>query len=149
MAAAIKNTDELLIELNKSNFTMFNYDYEGNECHLELKDDFEIMLQLSNGVLSKQRIELLKHVLQNYEKYTSLAIKHLKSFNIDIGDNYFSYGVYIGEYSFGTHVFHIFDGFTVSLKREMGEADDYLNMRVYTVQFKNDGRPLGIDLWFE
>ena len=114
-----------------------------------MKNDFEIMLQFSNGVLSKQRIELLKHVLQYYENYTSIAIKPLKSFNIDMGDDYFSYCVYIGEYSFGTHVFHIFDGFTVSLKREMGEADDYLNMRVYTVQFKNDGRPLGIDLWFE
>ncbi len=58
-------------------------------------------------------------------------------------------GIYAGEFSHETYGFHIFDGFTLSLKREDGTDADLLNLDVYTVQFKNDGHPIGAALWFE
>lgn len=139
--------NDLLKELNKNNFNIFKYD--NDVCYLSLEDDSEILLQLSNNSISEKRIELLKHILKNYETYIEKAIKQLKLFNIDIGENYFIYGIYVGEFSFGTHGFQIFDGFTISLKKDDSISEDYWNLNVYTIQFKNDGHTLGVDLWFE
>lgn len=66
-----------------------------------------------------------------------------------MGADYFPCGIYVGEFSHGTYGFHIFDGFTISLKRGDGTDEDFLNLDVYTVQFKADGRPIGVVLWFE
>lgn len=102
--------ENLLIALNKNNFNIFHYNE--NECYLSLKDDEEILLQLSDNSIPEERINLLKHILRNYETYIHKAVGHLKAFGIDMENNHFTYGVYVGE-------------------------------------FKSDGHPLGIDLWFE
>lgn len=120
-----------------------------NIFYLRLQDDSEIIVQSSNGSLPQNRIALLKHILENYEQYMERSIRQLKGFHIDIGENYFLYGIYIGEFSFGTHGMHMFDGFTISLKRGDGSAEDPLNMDVYTIQFKQNRHSLGVDLWFE
>lgn len=138
---------QLLMELNENNFEIFHFNK--NVCYINLKNDFEIMLQLSNNSISKKRVDLLKDILQNYNAYMEKAIKQLKMFNIEIGENYFPYGIFVGEFSFGTHGLNLFDGFTISVKRSDGNSHDYLNVDVYTVQFKSDGYPLGVDLWFE
>lgn len=138
---------QLLIELNKNNFEVFHFNQ--NMCYLSLKDDFEIILQLSNHAICSNRADLLKDILQNYNVYLEKAIQQLKRFHIKIDKTYFSYGIFVGKFSFGTHGLNLLDGFTISLKRSSGNADDYLNLDVYTVQFKSNGQPLGIDLWFE
>ena len=97
----------------------------------------------------KHTIELLKHILQNYEICIQKAVRQLKSFHIDIEENYCIYGLYVGEFNFGSHRLNVFDGFTISLKKDDGILGDELNLDVYTVQFKIDGHPLGVDLWFE
>lgn len=141
------NRYELLTELNKDNFEFFHIGKD--ECHVRLDDDLEIMVQLSNGSMSKKRMDLLKNILENYEKNISKAVQQLKAFDIDIGDNYFLYGIFVGEFNFGSHGRHLFDGFTVSLKRENGNMQDELNLDIYTVQFKACGWSLGVSLWFE
>lgn len=141
------NIQDLCNELNKNNFEIFRCGQ--GICHLRLDDDCEILVQLYDGSISKERMELLKQILQNYETYLEKAVRHLKAFQIDIGENYFSYGIYVGEFSFGSHGFQIFDGFTISLKRAKGTLEDALNLDVYTIQFKKNGHPLGVDLWFE
>ena len=141
------NKDDVLKALNQNNFEIFRCSQ--GMSHLRLEDDFEILVQLCNGSISEKRMELLKHILQNYETYLTKATQQLKAFQIEIGENYFSYGIYVGEFSFGTHGFQMFDGFTISLKRAEGTIEDYLNLDVYTIQFKSNGHPLGVDLWFE
>lgn len=141
------NMDGLLKELHKGNYNIFQYNK--NICHLALENEFEILIQLSNHSVLEKRMELLKHILQNYETYMQKAVRQLKAFHIDIGENYFTYGIYVGEFNFGSHGFHVFDGFTISLKKDDSVSEDEWNLDVYTVQFKSDGHPLGIDLWFE
>lgn len=141
------NKNDLLKELNKENYDIFIYNKD--ICHLALDNEFEILIQLTNNSVSKKRIELLKHILQNYETYIQKAVKQLKSFHIDIGENYYTYGIYVGEFNFGSHGFNVFDGFTISLKKDDSVSEDEWNLDVYTVQFKSDGHPLGVDLWFE
>lgn len=92
---------------------------------------------------------MLKHILQNYEICIQKAIRQLKSFHIDIRENYFIYGLYVGEFNFGSFGLNVFDGFAISLKKDDGILGYELNLDVYTVQFKIDGQPLGVDLWFE
>lgn len=138
---------DLLIELNKGNFEPFHVNQ--NEYCLELHDDLEIIMQLSNGSISVKRVDLLKNILENYEMYMGKAVEQLKRFHLDIGDDYFPYGIFVGEFNFGSHGLNLFDGFTISLKRANGNIHDYLNLDVYTVQFKADGQPLGVHLWFE
>lgn len=137
--------EKLLIELNKSNFEIFHYNE--NECFVSLEEDEEILLQLSGKTISKESITLLKHILQNYETYIQKAVQHLKAFDIDIENNYFVYGIYVGKFGFAAHGFNILNGFTISLKR--WESIEPLNPEVFTVHFKNDGEPLGVHLWFE
>ena len=141
------NRHELLTELNKDNFEFFHIGQD--ECHVRLDDDLEIMVQLSGGSISKKRMDLLKKILENYEKDIAKAVQQLKSFDLDIGDSYFLYGIFVGEFNFGSHGRHLFDGFTVSLKSKDGTIQDELNLGIYTVQFKADGWPLGVSLWFE
>lgn len=145
----MQDTNTLLLELNKGNLGMFRYDYEDHTCFIDLENDLGIILQLSGKSIVKERIELLKNILQNYENYIEAAVNFLKSYQFDLGKNYFLDGIYVGEFSHGTYGFHIFDGFTLSLKREDGTDADLLNLDVYTVQFKNDGHPIGAALWFE
>ncbi len=141
------NRHELLIELNKDNFSFFHMGQD--ECHIRLDDDSEIIIQLSDGSISEKRMDLLKKILKNYEKDIAKAVRYLKNFDLDIGDNCFLYGIFVGEFNFGSHGRYLFDGFTVSLKRENGTIQDPQNSGIYTVQFKADGWPLGISLWFE
>ncbi|MBM6725344.1 hypothetical protein [Pseudoflavonifractor phocaeensis] len=141
------NRHDLFIELNKSNFEFFHVGQY--ECHVRLDDDSEFMVQLSGGSISKKRMDLLKNILENYEKNITKAVQQLKAFDLDIGENYFLYGIFVGEFNFGSHGRYLFDGFTVSLKREDGTIQDKLNLGIYTVQFKADGWPLGVTLWFE
>lgn len=139
--------NRLLMELDRNNFQVFHF----NEaiCHVRLEDDFEIILQLSNGSVPAKRAQLLKAVLKSYDMYLEKAVRQLRQFHIDIGESCDPYGLFVGEFSFGSHGWHLFDGFTISLKREDGTENDPLNAEVYTVQFKENGWPLGIDLWFE
>ena len=87
--------------------------------------------------------------MQNYEICIHKAIRQLKSFHIDIRENYFIYGLYVGEFNFGSFGLNVFDGFAISLKKDDGILGYELNLDVYTVQFKIDGHHLGVDLWFE
>ena len=87
--------------------------------------------------------------MQNYEICIQKAVRQLKSFNIDIEENYFIYGLYVGEFNFGSFGLNVFDGFAISLKKDDGILGYELNLDVYIVQFKIDGQPLGVDLWFE
>lgn len=141
------NQKELLAQLEQNCFDSFHFG--DNICHLELQDGTEVIVQLSDHTISKERVECLKHVLENHETYLVKAVKRMQSFGVEIGEPYFSYGIYVGEFRFGTHGFHMFDGFTISLKREDGTTEDPFNLDVFTVQFKRDGHPLGVDLWFE
>lgn len=79
------NRHELLTELNKDNFEFFHIGQD--ECHVRLDDDLEIMVQLSGGSISKKRMDLLKKILENYEKDIAKAVQQLKSFDLDIGDS--------------------------------------------------------------
>ncbi len=141
---------ELLLELDRNHLDVFQYDDEDDHsCYVDLEDDFGIVLQLSEKSILAERVELLKRILRDYDNYVEAALRCLNSYGIDLAGGYFSSGIYVGEFSYGTYGFHIFDGFTLSLKREEGSVSDSLNLDVYTVQFKNDGSPLGAALWFE
>lgn len=135
----------LLTELDKSNFEIFHYN--DNECCISLENDEEILVQLSRKSISREHVNLLKHILENHETYIQKAVQHLKSFGIDMENNYYVYGIYVGEFGFEAHGLHICNGFTISLKK--WENIDPLNPDVFTVRFKGDGSPLGADLWFE
>ncbi len=141
------NKHELLTELNKDNFEFFHIGQ--NECHVRLDDDLEIIVQLSGDSISKKRMDLLKNILENYEKNIAKAVRQLKAFDLDIGEHYFLYGIFVGEFNFGSHGQNLFDGYTISLKKEDGNLQDELNLNIYTVQFKADTWPLGVSLWFE
>ena len=82
------NKDDVLKALNQNNFGIFRCSQ--GMSHLRLEDDFEILVQLCNGSISEKRMELLKHILQNYETYLTKATQQLKAFQIEIGENYFS-----------------------------------------------------------
>lgn len=141
------NRNDLLLALKENNIAIFRQ--SDHIFHLRLQDDLEIIVQEANGVIPQERVELLKHILENEKQYIEKAMRQLKSFHIEIGEDYFCYGIYVGAFPFGTHGLHMFDGFTMSFKRGEGCAEDPLNMNVYTVQFKQNGHPLGVDLWFE
>ena len=144
------NQKELLAQLEQNCFDSFHFGHFGDDmCHLGLQDGTEVIVQLSDHTISKERVECLKHVLANHETYLVKAVEQIQSFGVEIGESYFSYGIYVGEFSFGTHGFQMFDGFAISLKREDGTTEDPFNLDVFTVQFKRDGHPLGVDLWFE
>ena len=87
--------------------------------------------------------------MQNYEICIQKAVRQLKSFHIDIEENYFIYGLYVGEFNFGSFGLNVFDGFAISLKKDDGILGSELNLEVYIVLFKSDGHHLGVDLWFE
>ena len=138
---------DLLSRLRQNSFEGFHFG--GNTCHLSLRDDCEVMLQLTDGAVPRKRAELLASVLENYDSCLENAARCLESFGIDIGRDPFPYGVYVGEYSYGAHGPRLIDGFTISLKREDGTAEDPLNAAVYTALFHRDGRAIGAGLWLE
>lgn len=148
--------EEFLAELEQNHQEMLQYycedgicRVENNTCEVNLKDDIGIVLQLSNETIPIVRMELLKKILRDWRSYVEKALHFLKGYRIDLGADYFPCGIYVGEFSYGTYGFRIFDGFTISLKRGDGTDEDFLNLDVYTVQFKADGRPIGVVLWFE
>ena len=80
--------------------------------------------------------------MQNYEICIQKAVRQLKSFHIDIEENYFIYGSYVGEFNFGSFGLNVFDGFAISLKKDDGILGYELNLYVYIVLFKSDGNNL-------
>lgn len=148
--------EEFLTELEGNHQEVFQYycedgicGVENNTCEVNLEDDIGIVLQLSGETIPIERMKLLKKILRDWRGYVEKALRFLKGYQIDLGEDYFPCGIYVGEFSYGTYGFRIFDGFTISLKRGDGMAEDFLNLDVYTVQFKQDGHPLGVALWFE
>lgn len=137
--------ERLLIELNNNNFEIFIYNYNTQKCILELKDDEEILIKLSDNIIPKERMNLLRHILQNYESYIQKALKYMKIYNIDIGNDYDVYGIYVGEFTL-PHETKIIDGFTITLERWTEE--NLLTTDLFSVQFTKDGIPQGISLWF-
>lgn len=139
--------EKLLAELDKNNLDIFHYNYSSNECFVRLGNDEEILLQLSENAVPKKSISLLIHILQDHAAYIQKAARYLKDFDIDIENNYFVYGIYVGEFCLKAHGFNTLNGFSISLKR--WDSIDPLNPGVFTVRFKIDGTPFGVDLWFE
>ena len=119
--------EEFLAELEQNHQEMLQYycedgicRVENNTCEVNLKDDIGIVLQLSNETIPIVRMELLKKVLRDWHGYVEKALHFLKGYRIDLGADYFPCGIYVGEFSYGTYGFRMFDGFTISLKRGDG-----------------------------
>lgn len=138
--------EKLLIELNNNNFEIFIYNYNTQSSILTLENDEEIVIQLSNNLISKERVNLLKHILQNYDNYIQKVIKYIKIYNIDIGNDYSVYGIYVGEFTTPSGTIMI-DGFTITLAK--WTEQNILTTDLVTVQFTKKGVPLGVSLWFD
>ncbi len=134
---------KLLTALEQGDYESFHM--REHACHLCLDDGCEILVQCDGGTVPEARMALLRHVLQNEEAYLDTARRRLRPLGIRLGGELRLYGIYAGQFSFGAHGLHLFDGFTVSLAQP---SADGLSLDVYTVQFKADGWPLGASVWF-
>lgn len=88
------NKNDLLLALKENNVAIFRQ--SDHIFHLQLQDDLEIIVQESNGVIPQERMELLKHILENEKQYIEKAMRQLKSFHIALHaeDAVLSYWIY-------------------------------------------------------
>ncbi len=138
---------ELINKLDKLQINDFDFNSDRfYTCISYSDDDIEICFQATDRKIPLDITNLAVAVFKDFENYKQAAMDRLKSWVSD--EDYFVVGVYFGTFLCDAHANErYFNGFTITLKKWSDSYDDIYTL--YTIKFKSDGWPIGMEMWFE
>ncbi|MEW9094606.1 MAG: hypothetical protein AB2417_05940 [Clostridiaceae bacterium] len=110
----------------------------------ELDNSVEVYIQGDYKEADEYYIELADKILKSYEKHKATALDRLKNW-LPYKESYSCDTIDFGDYEYGPG--RSFVGFKMNFKRNCKDYNDiYTN---YTIKFKEDGWPIGLEMWFD